>query len=240
MTTIHLIRHGRASAGAEDYDQLHALGVEQARRLGAHLAASRQRFDAVYCGPLRRQRDTLQHMREAASEGGADWPQETVLEGLAEVALDEMAKIGLSDLVQHDAEARALVESLGAVSDDREATSRQMLRIFHHIALRWMRGSWQLDGFEDAMAFRARVMGAITRIGDEQTGREHVAVVTSNGVIGCVVDGLSGADVNHPGYRVPAFANSSVTRVCVTPAGLQLRETNLTPHLLDAALITLL
>ena len=39
MAHIHLIRHGQASFGAADYDQLSDLGHRQSVRLGEHLRA---------------------------------------------------------------------------------------------------------------------------------------------------------------------------------------------------------
>src|SRR4051812_10321464 len=92
MTTLHLIRHGRASALEADYDQLHPIGEVQARTLGAHLGRAGQRFDAVYVGPLRRQLHTLQLMREAAGTAAANWPAERVLEGLAEGPFEALLK----------------------------------------------------------------------------------------------------------------------------------------------------
>ncbi|MCF8967887.1 histidine phosphatase family protein, partial [Pseudomonas carnis] len=38
MGSIYLIRHGQASFGADDYDVLSPIGVEQAQVLGRHLA----------------------------------------------------------------------------------------------------------------------------------------------------------------------------------------------------------
>ena len=57
MTSIYLIRHGQAGP-RQRYDELSALGREQARRLGEHLASRRLRFDAVVSGTLNRQRET--------------------------------------------------------------------------------------------------------------------------------------------------------------------------------------
>ena len=84
MTTLHVIRHGRATALEADYDQLHAMGELQARALGVHMSRTGKRFDAIYVGPLRRQLETLRLMREAAGEVGAGWPVAEVLDGLSE------------------------------------------------------------------------------------------------------------------------------------------------------------
>ena len=54
MGTLYLVRHGQASFGADDYDQLSALGQRQAQRLGAYFQEKGLQFDAVLMGTLRR------------------------------------------------------------------------------------------------------------------------------------------------------------------------------------------
>jgi broad specificity phosphatase PhoE len=58
VATLLLIRHGQASYGEADYDRLSARGVAQAEALGAYLKTLR--LDAVFHGPLRRQRETAE------------------------------------------------------------------------------------------------------------------------------------------------------------------------------------
>ncbi|MBY8968187.1 histidine phosphatase family protein, partial [Algiphilus sp. NNCM1] len=64
MGSIYLIRHGQASFGADDYDVLSPVGVEQAQVLGRHLADIGLTFDRCVSGDLRRQ----QHTATAAFE----------------------------------------------------------------------------------------------------------------------------------------------------------------------------
>ena len=58
MASIYLIRHGQASFGAEDYDQLSTLGCRQAEVTGQYLRDAGIRLDAVYSGDLSRQQET--------------------------------------------------------------------------------------------------------------------------------------------------------------------------------------
>ncbi len=53
-----LVRHGQASFGAADYDNLSDLGREQSEVVGHELARRGLRQPVVVCGTLRRQRDT--------------------------------------------------------------------------------------------------------------------------------------------------------------------------------------
>ncbi|MEU0238039.1 histidine phosphatase family protein [Nocardiopsis sp. NPDC006198] len=69
MPAIYLIRHGKASPEAEDYDELSPTGHEQARLLGAELKRRDLRIGAVATGALRRQRQTA---AAALAEAGID------------------------------------------------------------------------------------------------------------------------------------------------------------------------
>ncbi|MDT0328499.1 histidine phosphatase family protein [Nocardiopsis lambiniae] len=69
MPSIYLIRHGKASPEAEDYDELSPTGYEQARLLGAELKRRDLRPGPVLAGGLRRQRQTA---ATALAEAGID------------------------------------------------------------------------------------------------------------------------------------------------------------------------
>ena len=59
MGTLFLVRHGQASFGAADYDNLSALGIAQSQRLGEYWAGKGLQFDAVLTGTLRRHAQTF-------------------------------------------------------------------------------------------------------------------------------------------------------------------------------------
>ena len=58
MPIIYLIRHGKASPEAEDYDELSPTGYEQSRLLGVELKRRDLRVERAVAGTLRRQRQT--------------------------------------------------------------------------------------------------------------------------------------------------------------------------------------
>ena len=60
MSVIYLIRHGQASFGTDNYDQLSAVGREQSTLLGNYFAALGEPIDRIYTGTLSRQRETAQ------------------------------------------------------------------------------------------------------------------------------------------------------------------------------------
>lgn len=63
MSTLYLVRHGQASFGKEDYDQLSELGYEQAQVTGQYLAKTIKPTIFV-SGTLKRQRQTLEKIKQ--------------------------------------------------------------------------------------------------------------------------------------------------------------------------------
>src|SRR4051794_24521887 len=76
MGQIYLVRHGQASFGSANYDQLSDLGLEQARLLGEWFANSHQQFHCVVTGGLKRHRQTADAciaMLPKSTRGDTDW-----------------------------------------------------------------------------------------------------------------------------------------------------------------------
>jgi broad specificity phosphatase PhoE len=67
MSTLYLVRHGQASFGKEDYDQLSDLGYEQARVTGDYLAKI-TKPTLFISGTLKRQRQTLTQVKLGFSD----------------------------------------------------------------------------------------------------------------------------------------------------------------------------
>ena len=74
MSTLFIFRHGQASFGQENYDQLSPTGYRQARLVAEHLADIGCRFDAVYTGQLARQQQTFAAMAEVYGQNGDNLP----------------------------------------------------------------------------------------------------------------------------------------------------------------------
>ena len=76
MPTLTLVRHGQASFGAADYDNLSPLGHRQSVRLGEYLGAKGLAFDAVLVGTLKRHAQTLAGIQEGmkSAHNGLLWP----------------------------------------------------------------------------------------------------------------------------------------------------------------------
>ena len=62
MTIIHLVRHGQASFGKEDYDNLSEIGLKQAFLLGQYFKTLNLKFDKIFVGTLKRQIQTYKQI----------------------------------------------------------------------------------------------------------------------------------------------------------------------------------
>jgi broad specificity phosphatase PhoE len=67
MGTLYLVRHGQASFGAADYDNLSPLGCRQSQRLGEYFAHKGLHFEAVITGTLKRHAQTWEGIAQGAS-----------------------------------------------------------------------------------------------------------------------------------------------------------------------------
>ena len=62
MTIIHLVRHGQASFGKDDYDNLSEIGLKQAFLLGQYFKNLNLNFDKIFVGTLKRQIQTYKQI----------------------------------------------------------------------------------------------------------------------------------------------------------------------------------
>lgn len=229
MTRIHLIRHGKASPENANYDELHERGREQSRLLGQHYAASAAHFDAWYCGPLTRQRDTLTHILAGAGSHANAWPQANEVLGLAEAPVDVLMKQDLMLRAQTDAVVVRMIGALSAAETEAERHRAIELLVEHMIVL-WVNGEITRDGLETFASFAERVQKALATIAVESAGARDVAVITSNNVIGCVLAHLDPASAKHHGM-LRRFWNSSITEIVVVDGVFRLHAVNQVPHL---------
>ncbi|HEY5558938.1 MAG TPA: histidine phosphatase family protein [Steroidobacteraceae bacterium] len=157
MSRIYLVRHGQATFGADDYDQLTETGVAQCAQLARHWHAIGRRVDRVYAGTLRRQRASAEaFVRALAGEGGSALPVQA-LPGIEEY--DHRALLCSLD------DGRPLPEP---------PDPREFYRRLSRALDAWIDG--ELAGVEDYAHFRERCAAALARLLVE-TGRGTDAVV---------------------------------------------------------------
>lgn len=177
MGTLRLVRHGQASYGARNYDVLSERGIAQARALGAAWAAARQPLDALYTGPMQRQRDTALHLRAAAAEAGWDFPEPITIEALAEYPAFELLARFLPVIAREDPELAALAEG--------KAPPALVDRAVWKLVDAWTSDTLDCGDLETFGQFVARVeRGLATILAAHPERGRRVAAVTSGGPIG--------------------------------------------------------
>ena len=172
MSLLYIFRHGQAGT-RDDYDRLSDTGKEQARRLGLLLASEAPRFDLFLSGPLRRQRETAEIVREQM--GG---PALEVDERWAEFDLDAVAKEIAPQLAADDPEfARAHENLLATVAAGDSGIHRQWTHADTQVVRAWVEGRYPLQT-ESWVQFCERV--ALTRERLSDLGEDApIAVSTS-------------------------------------------------------------
>lgn len=210
MGTLHLVRHGQASFGADDYDQLSELGHRQSVRLGQHLRASGLQFEAVMIGSLRRHAQTLAGIAE-----GLGWqPEPLVWPGLNE----------------YDSEAVVRAIHPGPLpKPDTPEAYRQHFRLLRDGLAQWMAGTVSPRGMPSYDDWRAGIVAALDHVRQHHAGQ--VLIVSSGGPISTAVGHVLGTTPETTIELNLRIRNTSVTELAFTPKRHMLVSYNTLPHL---------
>lgn len=218
MAEILVVRHGQAAFGTDDYDRLTDIGWEQSRLLGEYFAARDIQFDAVFCGTMRRHRETLAGLLEALPTQ----PTAVDLPGLNEFDFHALVSA-----------YRALYPVAGIDINN----ARDFYGCLREALLAWSRDEF-VDIEEKWEGFETRVRGTLEQIANVE-GR--VLVVTSGGPISALVrEVLSLSVENMVNLNLQAI-NTGITRYFGKRGRLRLNGFNAVPHLeqpQDSHLIT--
>lgn len=162
MSRLLLVRHGQASFGAADYDNLSETGHGQSRVLGAALAARGVTADVVVAGEMRRHAQTA-----AGVLDGSGWTADVEVDA----GWNEFDHLQV--LAVHDQPTTAEGESEKAAFQ----------RWFEEATLRWTSGDHDEAYDESFAAFTSRVEAALGRLADALPSRATAVVLTSGGPV---------------------------------------------------------
>ncbi len=226
MATLYLIRHGQASFGKENYDQLSARGWEQGRVLGRWLAG-KVSPGAVFGGNLERHRETV----EAIASGFGGLPDMQAIEGFNEFDHSAVVERFRPQWVDRNVMARDLAVFPKPAKAFQEA--------FVAAVERWASGEYDGDYPESWPDFKARVIGALDQLVAYADGTD-VLVATSGGPIAVMVQSLLELSDQKALALNEVIANTSVTRVLYSGSRRNLAVFNNYSHLEaeDPALVT--
>lgn len=210
MPTLYLVRHGQASFGADNYDQLSDLGHRQSVLLGECFARLGLQFEAAYTGTLERHAQTL----AGIVQGLGAAPPVTALPGLNEY--DSHAVI-------------ATVHPAPLPKPQNAEHVRQHFRLLRDGLNAWAEGRAAPVGMPTHAQFVAGVTGALERISAQHRG--DVLLVSSGGPIATAVAQVLGAPAATAIELNLRIRNSGVTEFAYTAKGHRLVAFNHLPHL---------
>ena len=211
MGTLYLVRHGQASFGAADYDQLSDLGQRQAERLGRYWADRGQRFDAVLMGSLRRHAQTWEGIRQGA---GLD--------------LEPLVWPGLNE---YDGEA--VIRAIHPDTVDKPLSPEGYRKHFHMLRdglSQWMAGTVSPKGMPTYPAFVHGVTSALDHVRKHHQGH-NVLIVSSGGPISTAVGHILALSPERTIDLNMRIRNSAVTEFQFGPKRHSLLTYNTLPHL---------
>lgn len=213
MGNLYLVRHGQASFGAADYDNLSELGHRQSVRLGEYFAGKGLQFEAVIVGTLRRHAQTWTGIAQGAglTQQALEWP-------------------GLNEY-----DSAAVIHAIHPAPLEKPDTPemyRHHFRLLRDGLTQWMNGVVSPQGMPSYDAFVEGVTSALDHVRRQHTG--NVLIVSSGGPISTAVGHVLGTTPETTIELNLRIRNSSVTELAYTPKRHMLVTYNTLPHLDDA------
>jgi broad specificity phosphatase PhoE len=233
MGTLYCVRHGQASFGAANYDQLSPLGERQAAQLGRYWRQKGLRFDAVYAGTLARHAQTAHHIAQ-----GLFFDQNSA--GV-HVSIDFDAAVfdgriqRTPALNEYDSEALIAAQLMAnppaapLPSPHTPEGYKAHFRVLREALKRWIAGTLTPKGMPSFADFRA----GIAQVADKIASQPHqtALIVSSGGPLSTLVmhtlraDALSMIDLNYQ------MKNTAISSFFLSQGKLHLSGFNALPHL---------
>jgi broad specificity phosphatase PhoE len=220
MADLLIIRHGQASFGADNYDQLSTLGQRQADLTGEFLSQSGVHFSAAFSGDLSRQRETGERILAQLE----DAPSLVIDPRLNEVQTDEQMAVMTPLLCEQDPRFATLIA-------DMNKDSKSFQKIIETVFNYWVSPNCQVAGIQSWQDYSAGVVSAFEAARASAESGSTSAIFTSGGTIATLVGHVLGlsADRVYEFYE-PVF-NCSITRLIFNSRKCSLSTFNGVSHL---------
>ena len=206
MAELLLIRHGQASFGADNYDQLSKLGMQQAHILGEYLAAQYTKVQLV-CGTLTRQLQTTQLCRT-----GANWPEQAinVIAGFNEFDHEDVIEVAYPQFK----DKAAMRAHLMGFENPRSAFND----VFKASVEKWVAAD-TAEYRESYVEFCSRVDSALQQVMTQSQAGVPTLVFSSGGAIAVCLQTILGLSAEKTFAINEMIANTSVTRILFDQQG---------------------
>lgn len=263
--SLWLVRHGQASFGKSDYDNLSEAGHEQAYLLGKDFARRGITPSLLVSGSMKRHRQTLAEIAAGAgwaltdevdetdgdkaekSKGKHDKPEKAPVDDDISVSHAPPLLRRRVDERWNELDHRALLTAYKPAYKNMLVLKADMMRTlrpriafedtFEKAVDRWSSGDFDHDYPESFSEFTSRVEGALTAAAD--SSQEHTVIVTSAGpVCWAMAHLVAGASLDAWKHFTLAAVNTGVTRITIDRHGPHVLTFNEFGHLDGPGLVT--
>ena len=216
MGTLYLVRHGQASLGADDYDNLSELGRRQSLRLGQYFAAKGLQFEAVLTGSLKRHAQTWAGIQSGMAGSDTLAPPWT-----------PQIRTGLNE---YDSEA--VIACVHAGPHAKPVTPeayREHFRLLREGLRQWANGAVAPQGMPRYRDFVQGISAALDHVRSQHSG--NVLLVSSGGPIATAVAHILGSSAESFVELNMRIRNTAVSEFAFNPKRHSLLTFNTLPHL---------
>lgn len=213
MAEFYLIRHGQASFGSANYDQLSALGHQQSQWLGEYFAERDIRFDAMLTGELVRHRETAEGIGRGMG---------TLLEADVQPGLNEF---------DFQAVVSACLQQHPEMCPVQGAPRSAFYRLLKIAMQKWREEALTGELPETWAHFSKRVATVLAHLQQHYAEHERVLVVTSGGAIAMALRHILGTPDETVVELNLQTRNAGITQGFFNRKVMRLTAFNQVPHL---------
>jgi broad specificity phosphatase PhoE len=216
MPVVYLVRHGQASFGAADYDQLSPIGQAQALALGRFFKSKQLSFDASLTGTLRRHGQTYAGIMQGMECDG-----------------QALLRPGLNE---YDSDAVVAAIHPEPLSRERSPENdRKHFRLLRDGLAAWMAGRTAPQGMPAYPDFVRGITDVLDEVRDNFGARDdaRILICSSGGPISTAVGHILGTSPQATIDLNLRIRNSSVSELAFTHKRHVLLTYNTLPHLED-------
>lgn len=213
VAEFYLVRHGQASFGAKNYDNLSQLGHQQARWLGEYFKARGTTFSHLYCGDMQRHEQTAKGIIAGLQQN----LETTVHSGLNEF---DFQKVGKGYLAAHPDKRLP--------DNPKPADFYRLLKL---AMLAWSKDELDKAHLQESWAeFQGRVKQALSEV-CAQNRKQPILIVSSGGAIAMLMSLVLGLDAKQVIELNMQIRNTSVSHFYFNKETVRLASFNNIPHL---------
>lgn len=219
MGAIYLLRHGQASFGSNNYDQLSPIGHQQAKVLGAALKARGVQPDVLVSGTMQRHLETA---AGALGEMGVELTGMHQHSGVNEFDHENVIEVAEPRYV----DKLVMMSDMAASGDPR----RTFQKFFQDAVSRWVGGNHDDEYKEPWSVFKLRVVSALDDLVKQTPPKGSTLVFTSGGTISVICAHLLGLSDAQAFTINWTLANTGITKIQAGRDGLHLLSVNEHAH----------